>query len=175
MDGLVLILGIAIILIIGIPIAVGYGIYIFIKKKNLNKNFRWIALSPILIMGYIIYNAFYPSDEFYKEDFTEVTGLRFPESGKILYKTATFPDQFGDYTSVALIKVDADFYKSLSGRLSEKGFREVNDLILLDKKTLKKYSDGYVKIVYNKSPTGKSYSVGLVSDNELLIIERSSW
>jgi len=166
---------IILIIIIGLPVGLSIGIYSFIKKKKFEKKYRLIALIPILIVGYFVYDAFYPSEEFYIEDFAEVTGLAFPDNGEFIYKTATYPDQFGDYTSISIIKLDKKFYDSLSQHLSSKGFIEVNDRELISDNTLKKYSDGYVIRTFNRELPEKNLSVGFISDNKTVIIERVSW
>ena len=60
---------IAIILLVGIPIGISHFLYRWIKKKGFDKRLRLLASIPILIVGYFIYDAIYPSAEFYKTDF----------------------------------------------------------------------------------------------------------
>ena len=101
------------ILIIALPIALSIWGY-----KRLAKNgYKKIAIAiPAIIVGtlsYSIYTAVSPVDNFYKEDFESNTGLKFPVSGNILSKAATYPDQHGKYSSVAVVSISASDYKLL--------------------------------------------------------------
>ena len=116
---LFLIFILAIIIILGVPIGLSILIYLIIKKRKLNRKFQLLALIPILTISYIIYDAIYPSDSFYKEDFYEVTKIKFPENGDIIYKTATFPDQFGDYTSISISKIDKSDFRNILLKLKK--------------------------------------------------------
>lgn len=175
---LLILISLIFILLIGIPIGISYFIYRWIKKKEFNKNYRLLALIPIIIVGYFIYEAIYPDTDFYKTDFKEVTEIEFPKNGKILYKTASFPDQFGDYTSSFLVEFDIQQIKKLEQNLKTKGFvKEENKMssnqldYIENKKRNIKYSAEYVK----NADGGKYYSVGFLNDNKSVIITRVSW
>ena len=90
----------AFILIIGIPIGISYFLYKYLNRKFPNKLYKYFAFTPILILIYSVLTAIYPNEDFYKTDFKEVTQIEFPLDSKFIFKTATFPDHFGDYTSV---------------------------------------------------------------------------
>jgi len=90
-------------------------------------------------------------------------------------KGATFPDHFGDYTSISIIKVDTKFCDSLSEYLSNEGFKEFTNQTIISDNTLKNYNDGYVKKSYNIVLSGKEFTVDFLSDNETIIVERASW
>ncbi|UNY99184.1 hypothetical protein MQE36_02270 [Zhouia spongiae] len=175
---LIIIFLIVIILGIGIPIGISYLIYRWIKKRGFNKKWRIIALTPILMVGYFIYGAIYPSSDFYKTDFKEVTKMEFPESGIIKYKTASFPDHFGDYTSSFLVEFDQADLEKLESELKTNGFEEKenkmhsNELEQIErKKGRKNYSKQYIF----DSIASKHYSVGFLDDNKSVIITRVSW
>ncbi|KFF10075.1 hypothetical protein [Flavobacterium hydatis] len=166
------------IFLIGIPITISYFIYKWIKNKGLDKRYRLLALIPIIITGYFIYDAFYPDSDFYKEDFKEVTEMEFPEKGEILYKTASYPDLFGDYTSSFLAEFDKTDINNLEANLKSKSFikkeskMSTKELDYIEKrKGDRKYSAEYIKEIY----TGKYYSVGFLNDNKSVIITRVSW
>lgn len=169
---------IVIILVIVIPIGISYLIYRWIKKRGFNNKWRIIALTPILIVGYIIIGAIYPSSDFYKTDFKEVTKMEFPESAKIKYKTASFPDHFGDYTSSFLAEFEQTDLKRLESQLKNSGFEEKenkvgsNELDYIErKKGRKAYTMQYVR----QKKNGKHYFVGFLDDNKSVIITRISW
>ena len=180
MDGFILILFliIAVVLAIGIPVGISFLTYRFIEKRNYDKRLRLIALIPILTLAYFIYTAIYPNNDFYKDDFKEVTGIEFPASGKIIYKTASYPDQFGDYGSASLIKVDKDFYEKLKTQIKAKGLTktsERNDSYELDQ-ALGKIGDKKIEEEYSSEEGGGVYYyVAFLSDNETLVINRQSW
>lgn len=169
---------IIIVLGVGIPIGISYLIYKWIKKKGFDKRLRIFALTPILIVGYFVYGAIYPSSEFYKTDFKEVTNMGFPNSGIIKYKTASYPDHFGDYTSSFLAVFEQADIKKLESQLKINGFEEKenkmhsNELEYIEqKKGRKNYSKQYVI----DTIVGKYYSIGFLDDNESVIITRVSW
>jgi len=174
----VLLLIIAFLLIIGIPIGLFFLIYRFIKRRNYDKRLRIIALTPILIMSYLIYTAVYPSEDFYRQDFQEVTGMELPEQVEFKYKSATYPDHFGDYTSVSIIKVGKDFYNKLPNTLTKKG------LIANGQKIHTTEFDIALKHMDNleiekefsmEEGGGVYYYVGFLTDNESIIVKRLSW
>jgi hypothetical protein len=175
---LILLLFIFIILLIGIPIGICYLIYRWIKNREFDKKYRLLALIPLIIVGYFIYDAIYPDTEFYKTDFKEVTEMEFPENGEIIYKTASFPDQFGDYTSSFLAEFDKEYIKKLEANLKNRGFvKEENQMssnelqYIENRKGDKKYSAEYVKELNG----GKYYSVGFLNDYKTVIVTRVSW
>lgn len=91
----------------------------FLNRKD--KRLKFLFLIPLGFLVYSIYASVYPPDSFYRQDFKEVTGVDFPESGQIVFKTASFPDQHGDYGSVSIIKVDREFFEKLDKHLIAKG------------------------------------------------------
>jgi cbb3-type cytochrome oxidase subunit 3 len=175
---LIIALIIALVLFIGIPIGISFVIYRWIKKKEFNKTARIFALAPILIAGYFIYDAIYPGEEFYKTDFKEVTEMEFPKNGEIIYKAASFPDNFGDYTSSCLIELDSENLKELEKRLTEIGFvKKENKMITdqLDYIESKKGDKKYVTQYFKEKENGKEYFVGFLDDKKSVIVTRVSW
>ena len=165
-------------IIVLIPIGLSVVTYKFIEKKDVDKKFRTIAIIPLLIFGYIIFSAIYPSEEFYEDDFEEVTTLKFPENGIIKHKSASYPDQFGDYTSCFLVEFEKKYLEKLKSVIIEKGFVQKNGKVGCDELTYienqikdKKYDSEFSKEV----ESGKIYSVGFLNDNKSVVIERTSW
>jgi amino acid transporter len=166
------------VVLIGIPIGISYLIYQWIKKKEFEKKWRLLAIIPLIIVGYFFYTAIYPDEDYYKNDFKEVTDMEFPKSGKILYKTASYPDQFGDYTSSFLAEFENDYLQKLEANLKKKGFvKKENNMsseeldYIENKKGSRKYSAEYSKELNG----GKYYSVGFLNDNKSVVITRVSW
>ncbi len=176
MDFLLLIL--AFLLIIGIPIGLSCLIYRFIKRKNYDKRLKLIALTPILIITYLIYSALYPNEDFYRTDFTEVTGIELPEHAEFKYKSATYPDHFGDYTSISIINVGRDLYNNLPKTLTEKGLKENGQKLHTTEfaKALKHTDNLEIDSEFSmEDDGGVYYYVGFLTDNETLIVKRLSW
>ena len=165
------------ILIIGIPIGLSYITNRILKKKGVSPKWRLLSLLPILIVGYLIYDALYPNKDFYRADFKEVTGVEMPTDSDFEYKTATFPDQFGDYTSISLIKVDNRFYNELENILISKGFTENFQHVNSNEfdRMKSKIKEMKIEKEYGKENGDKFYYVGFLSDKQTLIIERISW
>ncbi|SDY11738.1 hypothetical protein SAMN05444411_1292 [Lutibacter oricola] len=167
-----------IILVIGIPIGISYLINWWIKKKGFDKRLRLISLIPILIVGYFIYDSIYPSSDFYKVDFKEVTNMEFPVSGQIKYKSASFPDHFGDYSSSFLAEFENNDLDRIENQLKEYGFEKrenkvgCNELDYIErKKDRMEYSRQYVKEPEND----RYYFVGFLNDHKSVIVTRISW
>lgn len=87
------------------------------QKRNRIINYSYLFLL-FVIPAYITYNAFYPVKEFYIEEFKSVTHLDFPNSGKFVYKKASYPDFQGDYFSSSQIKLSQNDYKELYKKIS---------------------------------------------------------
>lgn len=173
-----LLLLLAFLLIIGIPIGLSYLTYRFIRTKNYDKRLRLIALTPILILAYLIYSAVYPSEDFYRTDFTEGTGIELPEQVEFKYKSATYPDHFGDYTSISIIKVGREFYNNLPVILTEKGFIEngQNTHSIVFNKVLEHTDCLEVERGFSRQEDGDVYYyVSFLTDNETIIVKRLSW
>jgi hypothetical protein len=169
---------VVIVFLFGIPISISYLIYHWVKKKDFSKIYKLLALIPLVFVGYIVYDAFYPDDAFYKTDFKEVTDVEFPQNGKIIYKTASFPDQFGDYTSSFLVEFDVEFINKLEIILKNKSFvKKENEMssdeldYIENRKVNTKYSFQYIK----DNEVGKYYSIGFLNDKKSLIVTRVSW
>ena len=167
-----------VVFLVGTPFGISYLLYKWIKKKEFNPRFRLVAIIPVLVVLYFIYDAIYPSVNFYKTDFKEVTSMEFPEEGIIIYKSASFPDQFGDYTSSFLVEFEKDYLIKLETNLKNQGFEKTKNNISSDelnyiehKMKKKKYSTEYAKEIDG----GKYFSVGFLDDNKSVIITRVSW
>lgn len=82
--------------------------------KRSRRAIVFLILAGLLLpYSYLCYDAFYPSDSFYKEEFVKLTKLSFPATGDIIKKSASFPDQHGDYAACAQIEVSPTEYDRL--------------------------------------------------------------
>ena len=87
-------------------------------------NWKALLMITLLIISLFIYKGCYPSEDFYREEFKEATGIELPKSAKFIYKTATYPDFQGEYSTKFIINVGKHFYKHLDKKLRIKGFSE---------------------------------------------------
>lgn len=81
---LLILLFVVVFFLFGTPIVISYLIYQWIKKMEFDIIYRLLALIPLIIVGYFIYEAIYPDTDFYKTDFKEVTDMEFPQNGEII-------------------------------------------------------------------------------------------
>jgi hypothetical protein len=173
MDALLLLLGIllVIVIIIGLPL---YLIIYPYRKLRKTKFRKYAFIVPALIIGltvYIIYDAIYPSDSFYEEDFTSITGLSFPQSGKILSKDADYPDQHGHYTSVAVVFLSSDDYNVLFTKVNnDKTFE--TDTIMGESSSFRKVTAGIKNKDIKKILRKGKMVMGFLNDNRRIILER---
>lgn len=173
---LVFLLGI--LFILSIPIVLAYFLYKHIKRKFTNKALRCLAFIPLLLFGYFIWAAFYPGEDFYKIDFKEVTELDCPEKADFVYKYASFPDSFGDYTSVFLIQIDPTEYDRLLHHLPNAGFVTTNNdprHVPQTQIALTKASSQISMEFINETKEDKSFYVALFNDHKTVLVRRHSW
>lgn len=180
MDGIIFFGAIilAFLLIIGIPIAITYFLYKYLYRKFPNKLYKYVAFAPTLLLIYSIWTAIYPSEDFYEDDFKEVTQIEFPKNSKFIYRDATFPDHFGDYTSVFLFETTKEETEKLKVQLEKLKFEEIKDdkwhsseTKIALQKTKAKISRQYTYEIEG----GKNYYVGLFDDDKTILIRRISW
>ena len=165
------------ILVVAVPIALCYLIYLLIKKMKLDKRWRILAAIPVLVVGYLIFSAFFPNEDFYKANFKEVTKTDFPANGEIIYKTTSFPDHFGDYSSCFLVKLDKPDLKKLRNMLKVFKFeRKENKLRTkeLDNVEGEAGNPSY-KETYVYQGGDRHYFVGFVMDGKSVVVLRASW
>lgn len=164
------------ILSIGIPVLLSVLINKLLRARKVKPKWRLFSLTPIILVGYIIYGAFFPSEEFYKNDFKEVTGIDLVASAKFKFKTADFPDHFGDYMSVSIIELGPEYYIDLSEQLLQNNFTESSKRIggIEMDKAKKKLKDLTIKTEYSRRDGGKFYYVAFLSDNKSVLVQRSS-
>ena len=164
------------ILLIGIPILLSIWIYRMMKKKGLNPKWRILSFLPVIIATYFVYDAFYPSSVFYKADFQEVAGIALSESADFEFKSASYPDTHGDYTSVALIEVDKEFYEMLPSSLIENGLTQTGNRIghsQMDA-ALSRLNDRKIEKEFSKEDGDKFYYIAFLSDKKTILVQRSS-
>jgi hypothetical protein len=162
--------------IFGFPILLSYWLYKIFKKKDVNPKWRIFAFFPIFVIGYFVYNAFYPVSEFYEADFKEVTGIELPQESEFEYKTSSYPDQHGDYTSVSIIEIETGFYKDLQTKLIENGLYENGNRIgCPELENAEREMNGLkIEREFSKELDDRFYYVAFLSDKSSILVQRSS-
>ncbi len=162
--------------ITGLLVLISFLGYKWLKRKDYPK----IAIAiPAIIMGaffYSIYTAFYPTDNFYFEEFKEVTLRQVPESAIVIRKSASYPDMHGDYCSASLI------------RLSRQDFIILFDELSQDKRLVKNgeliSSSEFEEVIGNSKPENIKFSfirqitekedlylyIGFMDDQETIVV-----
>lgn len=170
---------IALLLLIGATIVISFIIYKLVKRWFVSRYVRLLCLLPFLVLFLLIYLALYPGDEFYAEDYYEVTGLQLPGNACIVKKSATYPDPFGDYSSAArIILNDNNHYNSLPFNLIKKDFVERENklstapLSYVENTSFEElnYARQFVKEVDQCY-----YFVGFVDDKKAIVVSRASY
>jgi hypothetical protein len=93
-------------IIAGVVFLVGLPLYL-IGKRFFPKRYSW-GLTPIapLFIGYHVYTAIYPTDEFYLGEFKEIAQVDNTNGLRVIYGSAGYPMVHGDYCSAALLQAD---------------------------------------------------------------------
>ena len=151
----------------------------FKSKKKTVKILAIISTIGLLSITYFIYDAFYPNESFYIEEWERNTDLPFPKSADFEWKDATYPDQHNDYTSTAIIIVTKDDFDNLYK------LARTNNSIITDSE-----SNGYKGILTQFLPSGyknenlikeyfysftrNSFKIGFGKDSKTIIFQRHS-
>ena len=85
--------------------------------------FKIIGLTGLMILGvlliYISYTAFFPTDEFYFSEFKKVTSREIPKSANVIKKDASYPDLHGDYCSASVMTISEEDYDELLNQITK--------------------------------------------------------
>ena len=154
-------------------------IKMFYSKKTWIKIIASTLTLGLLILSFSIYKAFYPSEEFYIQEWKYSTDLPFPESGEIVWKDATYPDIHGDYSASAIVELSSqDFIKLRNSIKISKvlkpdsksiGYKGILEQFLtLDQRENLNFKDFYFSTI-------KAYfKIGFDEENNTIIFQRHS-
>jgi hypothetical protein len=148
------------------------------KQSSIHINKAYIGLL-ILFAIFKIWTAFYPLNEFYRDEFESNTELDFPDSGKILTKDSNYPDFQGGYWSAAVVELNELDYNQLLIDLKEK-----NDFLI----DTSKYGIGITKefneltkpihkkgfLVTYKNKSKEWFKIAFIKDGKTIIFESNS-
>ncbi|MCW3126104.1 MAG: hypothetical protein JWO03_1762 [Bacteroidetes bacterium] len=162
-------------LILALPILVASLIYWWLSRKGYRFWGLFICLSIIGSEFFAVYTALYPLDSFYKEDFEFCTKLKFPESGKIIAKDATYPDFHGEYSSDAVVSIsESDFY-SLLNKVNADTFFRTDTIMGWRSEHYKKVTAGIETRDILRIATRGQATIGFLKDKKRIIFERGPY
>ncbi len=148
------------------------------KQKNRLINRSYIGLIFLLAI-FSTWTAFFPMNGFYRDEFEYNTGLKFPDSGKIIDKDSEYPDFHGDYWAAAIFEVnEVDFNKLKADLKINENFQvdTTNQRIGITREfydLTKEITDEQIEIVFSNK-TKEWFKVAFLKDGKTIIFERSS-
>lgn len=172
--------------IVGICGGILYLIYLPIRNRLIRKNKltsetsklinRIYILILFLFSAYTTFDAFFPSEGFYEDEFKTVTLREIPESAEFISKTASYPYFHGDYCSSSQIRLSKEEYQKLlrelksDGRMKYKrelvGSQEFEDV--LGNKTYDKITVSFTRQV--KGEEDRYYSISFYDDQQTIFV-----
>ncbi len=159
------------------PVVFTYLAYRYVKNKYHDSLLKYATLIPLLGFTYMVWTAIFPHESFYKTDYKEITRLQCTEEAKFLYKSASFPDPFGDYTSVFVMQTSPEAYNRLINHLPRIGFTETNRDNRYSPETKAALTAAKYKIArafISAEEIGKSYYVAFLDDRRTILLRRAS-
>ncbi len=106
---------------LGVPLLLVFAAVKFIRSGI--RWVRWLTFIPIAVLTYLslqVYWALYPREEFYRAEWLQQTGFSLPDKVAFRSKSATYPDQHGDYWAGAVVEVAPSQMEEIERQLSEK-------------------------------------------------------
>jgi hypothetical protein len=176
---MIVLFGLFFLIISLIPIGLAYLVFRWLTKIGYKIIGLTILATVTIWTIYSTYTAFYPTDDFYEEEFEYNTGLDFPTSGDILTKNASYPDLHGDYSATALFKTDSkDFKKILTAIQKDSKFQLDTipykfNLANFDK-TIKETSFNKC-FTLNRQDRDLIFKISFNDKDKLIEIQRDSW
>jgi len=163
---IIIILGIILVIIIGLI----YLIFRWLNKIGQTKIGLWFLALIFFGLTYLIYIALNPTDGFYKDEFENYTGLEFPESGKILIKNATYPDQHGDYSAHAVFKLDKKDFLKITEQIQKSSKFQIDT-----DKFLKPTANHQTHYLLNSKDLGLVFKLKFDTKTNTIEMQRDSW
>jgi len=159
---------IAVILIIIIGLI--YLIFRWLNKIGKTKTGVMVFTLIFLGLTYLIYTALNPTDGFYIDEFETNTGLEFPESGKVKSKSATYPDQHGDYSAQAVFKLDKKDFLKITEQIQKSSKFQIDT-----DKFLKQTANHQTHYLLNSKELGLVFKLKFNTKTNTIEMQRDSW
>lgn len=164
---------ILLLLLLLIPIGIIYLGY-WIPKKYGKRKLGYLISSIILLgMVYSVYDAIYPSDSFYEQEFEDITGKEL-KNAAVLKSSASYPDLHGDYCSAALIQLEEKEYATLLAAFQNDERFTDSELIgsmelfeVTERKDLK-----FNHKLSRQGEPDENYFIGFLADGKTILIQK---
>jgi hypothetical protein len=102
-----------------VPIGAAIFIYSFAKKRSYPKKYRLLALLPLLVWGYVIFQGILNPYDLGKKHFTEITKFELPATTEFLAYEEWGYGRTPSYNhSLFYVKVESDFYETIKNTLN---------------------------------------------------------
>lgn len=105
-----------IVLLFILPISVTLLLYSWLKRKGWKKT-AFIFPSLFAVYCYGWYDAFYPSNSFYKNEFTHIIQGPIFERASVISKSSSYPDIHGDYSACVAIELPQNDFNNLFDKI----------------------------------------------------------
>ena len=185
--GAIVLFGVSI--MVGIAGGIIYLIYLPIKNQLIKKSKLTIVrskqinriyiLSLLVFSIYQTYDAFFPSESFYKDEFENVTLREIPKSAQIIFKKSSYPDFHGDYASSSQIKLSKEDYNKLLKELnSDNQFSKDGQIIGFEEfdYTLNNKDQNNISVSFTRPIKDKEdcyLFIGFYNDNQTIFVNKS--
>src|SRR5437870_13914769 len=93
------------------------GLMLWLAWRFLPREARWLVPLFATVIAYLMFREIHPSDQFFIAEFTSNCQTTLSPSARVVCGRVDFPPHLGDYTSEALIEVDAADFAHLSTEL----------------------------------------------------------
>lgn len=169
----ILLLIVLLLLLLLIPLGTIYLGYWIPKKYGKKKLGCFISSVLLLGMAYPVYDALYPSDSFYEQEFKEITGKKL-RNAEILRSSASYPDFHGDYCSAALIQLEEKEYAKLLVDIQND--ERFTDSQLVGSMELYEVTERKeLKFIHKASRNGEPdefYFIGFLTDGKTILVQK---
>jgi hypothetical protein len=137
-----------------------------------------IIILTICISTYFTYDAFYPSNAFYLNEYRKITLREAPRTANILRKSSSYPDMHGDYGACALIRLSKQDYEILYKEIQDDKNMKPGEIIGSEEfsDVMKGININEIKAGYIR-PIGKEdhyLYIGFLKDNQTILIHFQS-
>ncbi|CAM3301862.1 hypothetical protein [Aequorivita lipolytica] len=163
---------------IGIPLVLIWMIHKFLKKKTTKRTSIIITSFLFLIFSYFLFRDFYPTNNFYLNDYKEKTNLQLPNSAKLIEKKGSNSIfNFGDYNISYTIELAENDFDLTHKELQDKGFKE-NKMYLETPENeflLSQFQDTRIEKILVKDYGFKNYEILFMDNNKTIICNSNKW
>lgn len=106
----------AFLLLVVSPVIITAFLYRLLRRKGWQKT---AFVFPVLLAAYcyLWYDALYPSNNFYKDEFAKIMQAPELKDAKAISKSASYPDIHGDYAACVTVELPGDKFDDVLNRV----------------------------------------------------------